>query len=125
MTRTTLLLGRCFCRVVSVTPAAMEITRASVSQAITSAQTFVIMCGLTARMIAVFEFEHTASLVEDVLYPFDAAMSREGFQMSEHEMEAGEGRAFLAMRPSIRADAIIPDPINPTVSSIVIVVGVV
>lgn len=77
------------------------------------------MCGLTARMTAVLEFLHTRSLVEDTLYPFDAAMSREGFQISEHVMDAGEGRAFFAMRPSIRADAIIPDPINPTVSSIV------
>jgi len=101
--------------VARVTPAAMLIITASLppSTLAMSAHTDGIMCGLTARIITSLALLQTSALDEVVEMPLAAALSREGWYTSEQMME--EGEAILEeMRPFIRADAIIPAPINPT-----------
>mmetsp|Transcript_27566 Transcript_27566/g.51217 ORF Transcript_27566/g.51217 Transcript_27566/m.51217 type:complete len:364 (-) Transcript_27566:194-1285(-) len=114
MTRTTLRPGSKASRVSSVTPARILMTTASLSTALMQEHAASTTFGFTAMIMTSFARLHTSLLSGVAKYPCSDALLRLGSNGSEQEMSTGSSTTLLDTKPCMRAEAIMPAPMKPT-----------
>ena len=82
-----------------------------------------IQFGFTAKNIALSELAHTSAFDSLALYPFFDAACRAGGQISEQYICDGFRKSCPTI-PSIKLDAIIPEPMKPMLLAAAILVVV-
>ena len=80
-----------------------------------------IQFGFTAKNIALSELAHTSALDSLALYPFFDAACKAGGQISEQYICDGFRKSCPTI-PSIKLDAIIPEPMKPILLAAILVV---